>query len=222
MEKNVEKDEAIFRTLRTYIRESKFILYEGNNYSEEWIREAAARGLENTGNTPEALSNYLSGKTVDLFSRNGIFTEKEMVARYEIRLETYAKALQIESRVLGDLAGNHIIPVAVEYQNRLIQNVKGLKDVLPESLYNEHAGKQIHTITKISEHISEIKTDVADMISARKEANAIDSPREKAEAYAHRVKPMLETIRYHIDKLEILVDDRLWPLPKYREMLFVK
>ncbi len=222
MEKNAEKDEAIFRTLRTYIRESKFILYEGNNYSEEWIREAAARGLENTGNTPEALSNYLSGKTVDLFSRNGIFTEKEMVARYEIRLETYTKALQIESRVLGDLAGNHIIPVAVEYQNRLIQNVKGLKDVLPESLYNEHAGKQIHTITKISEHISEIKTDVADMISARKEANAIDSPREKAEAYAHRVKPMLETIRYHIDKLEILVDDRLWPLPKYREMLFVK
>ncbi len=222
MENKVEKDEAIFRTLRTYISESRFILYEGNNYSEEWIREAASRGLENTGNTPEALKNYLSGKTIDLFRRNEIFTEKEMEARYEIRLETYTKALQIESRVLADLAGNHIIPVAVEYQNKLIHNVKGLKDVLPESLYNNHAAQQIHTITKISEHISEIKIDVSDMISARKEANAIESPREKAEAYATRVKPILETIRYHIDKLEILVDDRLWPLPKYREMLFVK
>jgi glutamine synthetase len=222
MGKGVDKDEAIFRVLRQLARESRPILFEGNGYSQEWVKEAERRGLPNHANTPEALSHYLTDKTLGLFSRNNIFSPKELHARYEIRLENYTKVLQIESRVLGDLAGNHILPVAIRYQNLLLENIRGLKQVLTEEQYKTHAELQLHTIIKISEHISEIKSNVMKMIGERKVANALEDSAQKALAYCHEIKPLLEEIRYHIDKLEILVEDQMWPLPKYREMLFIK
>lgn len=222
VKKNVNKDEAIFRTLRKYIRESRHILFEGNNYSNDWAKVAMQRGLTNIQNTPESLEEYMSDKSIRMFTGSGVLTKKEVIARYDISMELYAKELQIESRVLGDLAGNHIIPVAVKYQNILLHNIRGLKEALPESIYNEHASQQIHTITKISEHISAIKNNVAKMIAARKDANVMENAPKKAYAYCNNVKPLLDVTRYHIDKLEILVDDQMWPLPKYREMLFIK
>jgi glutamine synthetase len=220
--KGVEKDEAIFRVLRELIRESRPILFEGNGYSQEWVEEAERRGLPNHRNTPEALAHYISDKTTDLFVRNNIFTQKELHARYEIRLENYTKVMQIESRVLGDLAGNHILPTAIRYQNVLVENIRGLKEVLSDEQYKTHAEGQLHTISKISEHISEIKANVMKMIGERKTANAMEDNAQKAFAYCNTIKPILDIIRYHIDKLEILVDDQMWPLPKYREMLFIK
>ncbi len=222
MKGKVSKDEAILRVLRKYIGKSRYILFEGNNYSEEWVREAARRGLPNIKNTPAALKEYKSDKIANLFSETGVLTKKELLARYEIRMEQYAKVLQIESRVLGDLAGNHIIPAAIKYQNILIENLRGLKETLPEALFNEHSSLQIHTITKISEHISVIKESVSKMIATRKKANAMSDPAKKAYTYSEEVGPFLDLIRYHIDKLEILVDDQMWPLTKYREMLFIK
>jgi glutamine synthetase len=144
----VEKDEAIFRVLRELIRESRPILFEGNGYSQEWVEEAERRGLPNHRNTPEALAHYISDKTTDLFVRNNIFTQKELHARYEIRLENYTKVMQIESRVLGDLAGNHILPTAIRYQNVLVENIRGLKEVLSDEQYKTHAEGQLHTISK--------------------------------------------------------------------------
>ncbi|MEE4176669.1 MAG: glutamine synthetase III [Bacteroides sp.] len=220
--KGIEKDEAIFRVLRKYIRESKAILFEGNGYSQEWVEEAARRGLPNLKNAPEALESYISKTTIDLFGSNGIFTDKELHARYEIRLENYAKVLQIESRVLADLSGNHIIPSAIRYQNVLVENVRGLKEVLPPALFTDHSALQIHSISKISEHVTHIRSMVRQMISERKEANHLEDPAARAKAYCYRVKPLMEDIRYHIDKLEILVDDQMWPLPKYRELMFIK
>jgi glutamine synthetase len=222
MEKGVEKDEAIFRVLRKCIKQSRPILFEGNGYSQEWMEEAARRGLPNLKDTPQALQAYISKKTIGLFKELQVFTEKELHARHEIRMETYAKVLQIEARVLGDLAGNHIIPTAIRYQNVLTENVKGLKDVLPEELFREHSQRQILTITKISEHISCIKDQVTEMISQRKIANEITDAGERALYYCEKVKPFFDDIRYHIDKLEILVDDQLWPLPKYREIMFLR
>ncbi len=222
MAKNVEKDEAIFRILRKYIKESKHILFEGNNYSNDWVEEAEKRGLSNVKETPGALEEFLSANTVRLFTETGILSKRELHARYEIRMELYAKVLQIESRVLGDLAGNHILPASIRYQNVLLDNLRGLKEVLPESSYSEVLGQQAYTIGKISEHITAIKDNVATMINARKEANALEDAAKRAYAYCDTVKPLLEVVRYHIDKLEILVDDTLWPLPKYREMLFIK
>jgi glutamine synthetase len=222
MDKGIEKDEAIFRVLRKYIRESKNILFEGNGYSREWLEEAARRGLPNLKNTPEALHSYVSKKTIALFERHAIFSEKELHARFEIRLENYSKVLQIESRVLADLSGNHIIPAAIAYQNILVENVRGLKDVLPPELFREHSAQQIHSISKISEHVTQIRAMVRQMIAERKEANQQEDPPACAKAYCNKVKPLMEEIRYHIDKLEILVDDQMWPLPKYRELMFIK
>jgi len=222
IDKDVEKDEAIFRVLRKYIWESKHILFEGNNYSEEWVKEAEKRGLPNLKTTPEALEHYISDNTIKLFTENNILSARELHARYDIRMENYAKVLQIESRVLGDLAGNHILPKAIRYQNILVENVRGLKEILDEKQFSEQAEVQIHTISKISEHIISIKNDLGTMIQARKDANIIEDNAERARAYCFRVLPLLEKIRYHIDKLEILVDDEMWSLPKYRELLFVK
>lgn len=222
MDKGVEKDEAIFRIIRKYIKESKPILFEGNNYSDEWVVEAEKRGLPNLKTTYEALQHYISDKTVTLFAENNIFEKKELHARYEIRMENYVKVLQIESRVIGDLAGNHIIPTATKYQNILVDNVKGLKEILTAEQFKEQADVQIHTISKISEHIISIKNDVATMINERKLANSMEDISEAANAYCFKIKPLMDSIRYHIDKLEILVDDEMWTLPKYREMLFVK
>ena len=218
----VSKDHAIFQVIKRYIKESKKIRFEGNNYSEEWINEAARRKLSNFKTTPEALKAFVNKKSADLFERNNVLTKRELVARHEIRLENYTKKLQIESRVLGDLAGNHIIPVAIRYQNTLIENVKGLKQVLDLKTYGKLSQNQLETITEISEHVDKIKTFVNMMIEARKEANSIVEPEEKAFVYCEKVLPFFDNIRYHVDKLELLVDDELWPLPKYRELLFTR
>jgi len=222
MEKGEEKDEAIFRILRDYITQSKPILFEGNGYSEEWVKEAKKRGLSNNKNTPDALAAYISDSTKKLFIQNNIFTEKELEARWEIRNENYAKVIQIESRVLGDLAGNHIIPTAIRYQNILVDNVKGLKEILSDDQFEKQAEVQKYIIGKISEHIIEIRKDVKAMIEKRKEANALEEADKLAFFYCNEVKPYLDTIRYHVDKLELLIDDEMWTLPKYREMLFIK
>ena len=220
--KKMNKEDAILKILRKYIRESRRILFEGNNYSQEWIDEATKRGLKNLPSTPVALKAFTSKNTIDLFERNNVLTTRELVARHEIRLEHYTKKIQIESRVLGDLAGNHIIPVAIRYQNNLIENVKGLKQVLDLKTYGKLTRNQMETITEISEHVDKIKTYMNLMIDARKEANLIQDPEEKALAYCDNILPYFDKIRYHTDKLELLIDDDLWPLPKYRELLFTR
>lgn len=220
--KKMHKEDAILKILRKYIRESRRILFEGNNYSQEWIDEATKRGLKNLPSTPVALKAFTSKNTIDLFERNNVLTTRELIARHEIRLEHYTKKIQIESRVLGDLAGNHIIPVAIRYQNNLIENVKGLKQVLELKTYGKLTRNQMETITEISEHVDKIKTYMNLMIDARKEANLIQDPEEKALAYCDNILPYFDKIRYHTDKLELLIDDDLWPLPKYRELLFTR
>ncbi|WP_298616026.1 glutamine synthetase III [uncultured Odoribacter sp.] len=222
IDKGVKKDEAIFQVLRKYIIACKKIRFEGNGYSKEWQEEAKKRGLSVENDCITALKAYLAPKAKELFVENGIFSVRELEARFEIKNETYLKKLQIESRVLGDLALNHIIPTAITYQNTLIENVKGLKEILPD-VYAEVGNVQLESIKEISRHIKEIKTMVNEMTEARKIANnSYSSEVERAEAYSLTVRPYLEKIRYHIDKLELLVDDEIWPLPKYRELLFSK
>ena len=218
----IRKDEAMFQVLKRYITESKNIRFEGNSYSEEWIKEAERRGLSNLRTTPKALKSYISTKTVKLFTANKVFTERELHARYEIQLETYTRKLQIESRMMGDLAKNHIIPTAIRYQNTLIENAMGLKEVLDAKTYVKLSKNQVDTIKEISEHISQVKINTDLMLQERKKANKLESMVEMASAYNERVKSYFDVIRYHVDKLELLVDDDLWPLPKYREIMFLK
>jgi glutamine synthetase len=220
--KNVDKDEAIFQVLRKYIVESKKIRFEGNGYGEEWVKEAAKRGLSNIKTTPLALSAFVSKQTMELFERNNIMTHREQHARYDIYLETYTKKIQIESRVIGDLVLNHIIPTAIKYQGSLVQNVKGLKDILSGTDFKKSAQIQLDMIAEISEHVNIIKTKVDEMTEARKKANALTDVKKQAIDYCDKVKSYFEEIRYHVDKLELLVDDENWPLPKYRELLFTK
>lgn len=222
IEKKVRKDDAIFQVVKRYIGESKNIRFEGNNYGEEWIKEAAKRKLSNFRTTPEAVKAFVSRKTEKLFEENQVLTKRELEARYEIRLEHYTKKIQIESRVLGDLSTNHIIPIAIKYQNTLIENVKGLKQVLDYQTYGKLSHNQMETITEISEHVDKIKTFVHNMIEERKKANKIEEVEARANAYCWNVFPYFDKIRYHVDKLEMLVDDDLWPLPKYRELLFIR
>jgi len=216
----IKRDEAIFQVLKQYIIESKKIVFEGNGYSDDWVVEAKERGLTNIGDVPSALKAFISKTNIDMFSKHKVLNPIEMEARYEIRMETYKKKIQIESRVLGDLAINHIIPTAIRYQNVLIENVKGMRDLLNTGEFNRQAGLQLETLKKISSHISNINEKVKLMIDERKKANLIKDIVEQAYAYSEEVKPYLEDIRTHIDKLELIVDDELWPLPKYREMLF--
>lgn len=214
------KDEALFGLLAAWVNESSRIRFEGNCYSEEWKNEAARRGLSNHASAPEALAAYVTPQTIALFERNNVLNERELRARYDIKLERYVMELQIESRVMGDLATNHIIPIAIRYQNTLIENVKGLKEVIDNKTFVNLAKNQVSYIKEISEHISNIKIAVEEMTEERKKANAIDDNELKAAAYRDNVKPFFETIRHEVDKLEMMVDDELWPLPKYREMLF--
>ncbi len=220
--KNVDKDEAIFQVLRNYIVASKKIRFEGNGYGEEWVKEAAKRGLSNIKTTPQALETYVSKQTIDLFERNNIMTHREQHARYEIYLETYTKKIQIESRVMADLSLNHIIPTAIKYQGSLVQNVKGLKEILSGAEFKKAAQIQLDMISEISEHINNIKTKVDAMTEARKKANAITDSKKQAIEYCEKVKSYFDDIRYNVDKLELIVDDENWPLPKYRELLFTK
>lgn len=220
-EKDLKKDEAIFNILREYIKSSRNILFEGNGYSEAWEKEAKKRGLSNNKTTPDALKAKISKKAIDLFEEMNVMSKVESEARYEIEIEEYTLRIQIESRVLGDIAGNHIVPTAVRYQNMLIENVKGLKEIFNND-FEEHAKEQIKLIKGISEHIEAIHFTVEEMINARKKANNLKDAVKKAEMYCNEVKPFFEEIRYHCDKLELMVDDEIWPLTKYRELLFTR
>jgi len=218
----MEKDDAIFNVVKRYIKESRKIRFEGNSYGEEWIKEAKKRGLSNHTSTPEALKAFVSKKTIDLFERNQVMSKVELESRYDLKLEKYIKKVQIEARVMGDLAINHILPTAILYQNRLIENTRGLKEVLDSKSYVKLSKNQLNAIKYISDHISSIKEQVEAMIEARKKANIIEDQYKKAVAYRDTVMVFFEGIRYHVDKLEFLVDDELWPLPKYRELLFMR
>lgn len=222
IKKGFKKDDVIFDIIKRYIKESKAIRFEGNSYSEEWVKEAAKRGLSNHRSTPEALPAFVSDKTIKLFGDHKVMNKTELHARYEIKLEKYIKKIQIESRVMGDLAINHILPTAIQYQNRLIENAKGLKDVLDQKSFVKLSKNQLNSIKEISNHISAIKEDVEKMIEARKVANRIEDLYKQANSYKDTVIIYFEKIRYHVDKLELLVDDEIWPLPKYRELLFIK
>ncbi len=218
----VPQEEAIFQVLKKYILESKKICFEGNNYSKEWIEEAARRGLSNFGTTPMALKTLVTKKTKHLFERNHVLNERELEARHEIYLEEYTKKLQIESRVLGDLTTNHIIPGAIKYLNTLCDCVKNLKEVLDLSTYSRVSANQVETIAEIAEHIHQVKTLTNKMVEARKVVNKIKDAEEKSFAYCEKVFPFFDKIRYHTNKLELLIDDEIWPLPKYRELLFTQ
>jgi len=220
-DKKMKKDDAIFNVLREYIKVSKAIRFEGDGYSDAWVKEAKRRGLSNTINTPEALKAKISKKTIDLYESLGIMSKVEIEARYEIRVEEYTMRIQIEGRVLGDIARNHVIPTAIKYQNILIENVQGLKDIYGKD-FRKFSKEQMQLIEQISEHIANINIGITDMINERKKANKIDSIEERAFSYCNKVKPYFDKIRYHCDKLELLVDDELWPLTKYRELLFTK
>ncbi|WP_297978631.1 glutamine synthetase III [uncultured Capnocytophaga sp.] len=219
IDQGIKKEDALFKVLREYIKQSKKIRFEGDGYSREWEEEAARRGLSNHKTTPEALTENISPKALALFEEMRVLSRVELEARYEIALEEYVKTIQIESRVLGDIARNHVVPTAVRYQNTLIENVRGLKEIFAEN-YQEVASEQIDLIQRISRHIKEIHTNVEAMIQARKQANTLPTFEEKAHAYCRQVKAFFDPIRYHCDKLELMVDDELWTLTKYRELLF--
>lgn len=220
-EKKMKKDDAIFNVLREYIKESKRILFEGDGYSEAWEKEAKKRKLSNHKTTPEALKAKVSMKNISLFKEMGIMTEVESKARYEIEVEEYTKRIQIEGRVLGDIARNHVIPTAIKYQSVVVNNVKGLKEIYGGG-FTKMAEQQLEIIEAISEHIEKINQGVTQMTEERKKANNLDDFEKAAKAYCDNVKPLFDEIRYHCDKLELLVDDELWPLTKYRELLFTK
>ena len=218
--KKLKKDEAIFNVLREYIKASKKIRFEGNGYGKEWEVEAEKRGLSNNKTTPEALKAKISKKSISLFKEMDVMSKVEVEARHEIELEEYILRIQIEGRVLGDIARNHIIPTAIKYQNTLIENVSGLKNIFGDG-FKKHAKEQIDLIEKISMNIAGINSKIERMIEERKKANKFEG-QKAADAYCNIVKPYFEEIRYHCDKLELMVDDELWPLAKYRELLFTR
>ncbi|MBH1958732.1 MAG: glutamine synthetase III [Flavobacteriia bacterium] len=222
LEKGLKKDEAIFNILREYIKVSKNIMFEGDGYSEEWAEEAAQRGLNNLKTTPEALKKELDKKFVDLYEELGIYTHREIEARNEIKLEKYSTVIAIEGTVLADIARNHIIPCALNYQNRLIENVKGLKEIFGDKEFRNLAKEQMNMITEISEHVSIIKVEADALLAAIKNAKSIEDPQESAEQFCNDVKPRFEKIRDASDTLEMVVDDELWPMTKYRELLFTR
>ncbi len=219
--KGMKKDDAIFNILREYIKESKKIRFEGDGYGKAWEKEAQKRGLSNKKTTPEALKAKIAKKTIALYEELEIMSKVEIEARYEIKMEEYTMRIQIEGRVLGDIARNHVIPTAIKYQNVLIDNVQGLKNIYGKD-FKKYASEQMELIKQISNHIENINKGITDMINARKKANKLENVEKKAIAYCNKVKPYFEEIRYHCDKLELLVDDELWPLTKYRELLFTR
>ena len=215
-------NKAIFEVLKAYIKESKPIRFDGNGYSNEWREEAAKRGLDCETSVPLIYEAYTRKESIEMFCRTGVFSEKELEARNEVKWETYTKKLQIEARVLGDLCLNHIIPVATQYQSLLLDNVYKTKQIYSAEKAEELSAHNMELIEKLSRHISIIKSQVDAMVAARKKANKIESEREKAIAYSETVLPYFSTIREGADELELIVDDELWPLPKYREMLFIR
>ena len=217
---NLKKDEAVFNVLREYIKESKKIRFEGDGYGDAWEKEAKKRGLSNNRNTPEALKIKISQPVIDLYQEMNVMSKVEIEARYEIELEEYTKKIQIESRVLADISRNHVVPTAIIYQNTLLENTKNLKEIFGEN-YKNIAKEQLELIMVISNHITEVNALANKMTEERKKANK-QTGLKSAELYCNKVKPFLEQIRYHCDKLETMVDDNLWPLTKYRELLFTR
>ncbi|WP_439153298.1 glutamine synthetase III family protein, partial [Winogradskyella sp.] len=213
-EKSMKKDDAIFNVLREYIKTSKNILFEGNGYSEAWEKEAKKRGLSNNKTTPEALEVKVSKEAIELFEQLAVMNETESKARYEIEMDEYILHIQIESRVLGDIARNHIVPTAVRYQNILIENVTGLKTIYGDK-FKGLAKEQLKLIEEISGHIEAINSLVTKMTNQRKSLNKLSDIEVKAKGYCNKVKPLFEDIRYHCDKLELMIDDELWPMTKY-------
>ena len=222
IEKGEPKISAIIQVIRKYIKISKPIRFDGNGYSDEWKEEAARRGLDCETSCPVIFDQYLTEDSVRMFESAGVMTRKELEARNEVKWETYTKKIQIEARVLGDLVMNHVVPVAIEYQSKLIDNVYKMKQIFPTEEAEKLSAENMAIIRKIAEHTSYIKEHVDTMVEARKVANKIVDERAKAIEYHDRITPMLEQIRYHIDKLELIVDDQMWTLPKYRELLFIR
>jgi len=222
IKKGRNKDEAIFQVLKKYILDSERVLFEGDNYSTEWHAEAAKRKLCNISSVPDSLKCYLNDISKEVLTSTGVFTEKELRSRVDVEYDKFTKIVQIEARVLGDLAINHIVPTAIKYMTTLIENVKGLKDVFSEEEYEKLSCPRKQNIRLLADHINEIQQLVRDMIEARKKANVIEDAYRKAITYEKNVKPYLNSIRRHIDKLELIVDDEIWPLPKYRELLFTR
>ncbi len=222
MNKKVEKDEAIFQVLKKYIIASKKIRFEGNGYGDEWKAEAKKRGLSNIPTTPGALEAMISKKTLAMFESQGILSHREQEARYEISLETYTKKIQIESRIIADMVNNQILPAAISYQKNIVDNVMGLKTILSAEEFKKAAEIQLNLIHEISERVNSIKKSADEMREERKKANNLDSAKKQAHVYCDKVKSYFETIRYQVDKLEYIVDDKVWPLPKYREMLYLR
>lgn len=220
--KKLEKDDAIFQVLKRYIGESKKIRFEGNGYGDAWKNEAKKRGLNNKPTTPSALDAYLDKKSIHLFESLNILNHREQEARYEIYLETYTKKIQIESRIIADIVDNQIIPVSLNYQKILTDNVVGLKQLFGATEFKKVANTQLTLIQEISERVTTIKKAADDMTEERKKANTLDSAKKQAHAYCDKVKPYFDIIRYNVDKLENIVDDTMWPLPKYREMLYLR
>ena len=222
MEKGEPKVSAIIQVIRKYIKLCKPIRFDGNGYSDEWKEEAVRRGLDCETSCPIIFDRYLAPESIKMFEETGVMTQKELEARNEVKWETYTKKIQIEARVLGDLVMNHIVPIATEYQTKLLDNVYKMKGLFPAEEAEHLSSENLAIIRKISEHTIYIKEHVDAMVEARKVANKIADEREKAIAYHDNISPMLEQIRYHIDKLELIVDDQMWTLPKYRELLFIR
>lgn len=213
------RSSAVMAVVRRFITESKDIMFEGNGYSKEWEIEAEARGLRAVRNVPDAYEVFNEKQTIDLFSRLGVLAPNEIEARFEILNETYVKKLQIEARIIGDMCLNHVIPAAVKYQNILIENVRGMKEIFGDE-YLSFCSSEIETLKKISTYINNVSVDVDALVEARKKANIIEDIAERAKIYSRDVKGMMEKVRVSVDNLEMLIDDEVWPLPKYRELLF--
>ena len=218
----MEQEEALYKVLKETIIASRNIRFEGDGYSEEWREEAARRGLTNICHVPEALMKFNSPQSRNVLIGEKIFNENELNCRIEVELEKYTKKVQIESRIIGDLAINHIVPTAVTYQNRLLENLRGLRETFTPEEYEILGADRKELVKEIQEHILAIKRLVNEMTEARKVANHLGSQVEKAFSYEENVSPYLEKIREHIDELEMEIDDEIWPLPKYRELLFTK
>ena len=222
IKKGESKDEAILKELQKLIKDSKRIRFEGNGYGEEWVKEAEKRGLKNLKDTPRALQVWGDKKVIALFEEMGVLSPRELEARKEIEFENYILKLQIEARIMGDVVSSMIIPAVVEYQNKLIQNVQGLIDVLGSKAGKEAAKTQIELIQRIAIHTNKMKASADAMLMERKAANKLTHAEDKAFAYCDKVRIYFEEIRYHADKLELLIEDELWPMPKFREMLFTR
>ena len=222
IEKGEDKVKAIIDVLRQDIKTCKPILFDGNGYSDEWVEEAKKRGLDCETSCPVIFDNYLSDSSVEMFTKLGVMTKKELEARNEVKWETYTKKIQIEARVMGDLTMNHIIPVATHYQSMLLKNVQNMRLVFPEEKADKLSSRNIKIIEDIAERTQIIEKGVEELVNARKVANKLTDERAKAVAYHDTVAPKMEQIRYHIDKLELTVSDELWTLPKYRELLFIR